>query len=252
MYLNRIFRIKYFLLCIMFYAFSAMAAADIDTNATIDPISAPSFEPIKNLETIAKNYALRNVALQADETADVQVNQLDANLKLPACGNNIEARLPADTNREKITAIELTCNGDKPWHTFVPVNVQILTNVLVTNKTLQAKDIVTEDDLEYSAYDKSHLLGGYYQDKNLVVGQEITQLIPAGTVLTKRSLRSPILIHKNEIIELIAQNGSILVTVKGIAKTDGRLNESIKAVNPSSDRTLDAVVIGENKAQVIG
>jgi flagellar basal body P-ring formation protein FlgA len=238
MSLNKLFRMKWYLLCGLFFALSGIAFAD-------------EYENLQDLQTLAKNFAMTQVTAQDNESVNVKVNPLDSDLKLPHCSNKIEASLPQNTNRQQITAVELACNGNNTWRTFVPVNVQILTNVLVTNKAIQPNEIISDSDLEFTAYDKNQLFGGYYQDKSVVIGQEASQLIPAGAVVTKKNLRSPVLVHKNQLIDLIAVSGSIHVTIKAIAKSDGRLNDIIKAVNPSSEKTVQAVVVGDDKAQVV-
>lgn len=238
MNLNRLFRMRFFLLCILLLC-SKICFAD-------------NYESFEDLQTIVKNFVTKNISLQQDETLAINVNQLDPELKLPICSTKIDASLPPNSNHQQITAVELACNGKQSWHTFLPVNVQILTNVLVTNKAIPAKDLISETDLDYAAYNKNQLMSGYYQDKTLVVGQEASQLIPAGAILTQKNLRSPVMVHKDQMVQLIAQHGPITVSINAISKMDGRLNDAIKVMNPSSNRTLDAVVVGEDKAKVLG
>jgi len=238
MNLKNLFRMKTFLLCVILFTLSGICFAE-------------DLENLQNIQTIAKNFVLNHVTLQQDESINVQLEGLDSDLKLPHCSNKINADLPENSNHQQITAVELTCTGDQPWHTYVPVHVQILTNVLVANKAIQPHDVITDDDLEYTAYDKNQLLNGFYKNKSAVIGQEASQLIPAGTVLTKSSVRSPVLIHKNQVIDLVAVSGTIHVTIKAIAQSDGRLNDIIKAINPSSEKTVQAVVVGDDKAQVV-
>ena len=211
---------------------------------------AANRESIENLKNTVKNFVIKNVALEADESIDVTVSKVDGSLQLPACSSEIDAQFPSGSNREKITAVELSCNGVQPWHTYFPVNVQIFTKVLVARHVIPPKERISEDDLDYAQADKNHLYSGYFKDKNEVMGLEASQLITAGAVFTKKNIQQPVLVHRNEMIDLIAQKGAIVVTMKGISKSDGRLNEIIQAYNPSSKRTLDAIVTGTGKAEV--
>ncbi len=208
------------------------------------------YETFEHLQTAARDFISKTVQLDSGESFDIQVHEPD-NLQLVMCSNPIEATLPEDANKEQITSVKLSCHGDTSWHVFLPVNVTVYTQVLVAKHPIAARDIITEDDITSAKYDKSRLFMGSFNDKTIVVGMEALHVIPSGGLLTKQNVQPPILVHRGQGVDLIAGNGTVIVTMKGIAKTDGRLNETIKAFNPTSKRILDAVVTGPNKAQVI-
>lgn len=212
--------------------------------------AALDYEPADKLKEIAKNFVLQNAAREPDETIDVQVSQSNSSL-LPVCTNQINVALPKDSTRNQITAVELSCNGINSWQTFVPVTVQIYTKVIVAKHMMSPKDTISEPDLDYASMDKTRLFNGYFKTKEEILGLEATQMLSAGAVFTKTNLQKPVLVHRNETIDLIAGTDSVVVTMKGMSKSDGRLNDMIKAVNPSSNRTLDAVVVGSNKAKIV-
>ena len=127
----------------------------------------------------------------------------------------------------------------------------ISTRVVVAKRTISATEIIGLEDLDYAQYDRNRLYNGYFQDPKALVGRVASQVILAGVVLTKKNVQQPVLIHRNQLIDLIAKSNTVTVTMKGVAKTDGRLNEAIQAYNPSSKRTLDAVVMDSNRAEII-
>lgn len=208
------------------------------------------YESVENIKTVAKNFVLKNVPLNPNETIDVQVDSPQP-LSVAACSKPLDAAFPVDGNRDQVTSVELTCNGVQPWHVYVPVNVRINTNVLVAKRTIPINEVITEDDMDFAQYDRNRLYNGYFNAKENVIGQVASQLIASGTVLTKKNVQQPILVHRNQTVDLIAKTDSITVTMKGIARSDGSLNEVIKAYNPSSKRILDAVVVGSNKVEVV-
>lgn len=212
---------------------------------------AAGFEPVENIKNIAKDFVTKNITLEEGETLELQISKSDLPSKLAACSSEITAAFPKETNKERISAVELTCNGDNSWHVFVPVNAQVFAKVLVAKQTLMANEPITEADLEYSQYDINHLYSGYFKDKNEVLGQVAAQTINAGVVLNKKNIHGRKLVLKNQSIDLIARSNTLEVTMKGIAKTDGGLNDTITAYNPSSKKMLDAVVVGLNRAEVM-
>ena len=235
MLLKNIFKVM-FLFTGFFYCFSSFANV---------------YESWENIEAATKNFITQNVPVGSDESLEVRLIQTNSPMKVPVCSKEINAAFPQEANKAQITAIELSCDGDKPWHTFVPVSVQIYTKVVVAKRAIAANDTITEEDVDYSKYDKTRLYSGYFNDQKDVIGQQAFQLITAGSVLTKKNVQLPQLVHRNQAIDLTATRNTVVVTMKGIAKSDGRLNDVIKAYNPSSKQILDAVVVGPNRAEVL-
>ncbi|VVC77084.1 hypothetical protein AQUSIP_24110 [Aquicella siphonis] len=208
------------------------------------------YESQERLKSAARTFILTNIQTGPGESIEVQVNQSNTPLQVSACAREIEAAFPQNTNSEQITAVELSCGSPQPWRIYVPVDVQIFSKVIIAKRTIPARDTITEDDIGFSVYNKNRLYSGFFTAKEDVIGNEAAHLITAGSILTKKNLQIPLLVHRNQVINLIAQKNAVIVTMQGIAKSDGALNATIKVFNPSSKRTLDAVVIGPNKAQV--
>jgi flagella basal body P-ring formation protein FlgA len=211
---------------------------------------AERYESSDNFKTTAKDFVLKNTPVDPGDSIEVQATMPDR-LLVPMCSKAIEASFPRDAIRENLTSVEMTCDGASPWHVFIPVTITMYSQLVVAKHVLTSKTAITEDDITIARVDKSHLYNGYFKTKDEVIGMEASQLISSGAVLSKQNLQFPVLVHRNQMIDLIATRNSIVVTAKGIAKSDGKLNESIKAYNPSSKRTLDAVVVGSSKAEVI-
>jgi flagella basal body P-ring formation protein FlgA len=212
---------------------------------------AANFESVDHLSTLTKNFVLKNVPVDAGDTIDVKVNAMKAGEELPVCSKEIAAAFPVNTNPEQITSIELTCTGTTAWHTLIPVDVVISTQILVAKQNILPKQEITEDLLEYASYNKNRLYGSAFKEKHDVIGQVAAYMISAGTAFTKKNLQAPILIHRNEFVNLTVKSRSVSVAMQGVAKTDGAINTVIKVYNPSSKRTIDAVVTGPNNAEVV-
>ncbi len=208
-------------------------------------------ETIEHIKQISKDFISKNMTVAEDESIDVQIKQLSSILQIPRCSNEIAVAFPKNANREQITSLEFTCNGNQTWHLLVPIDVQINTKVLVAKQTIPSKKIVTEDDIEFADRDKNHLFYSFFKNKNEVIGQVTTKLITAGSVLNNKNIQLPIIIHRNQVLSLVVKHKSITVTMQGIAKSDGSLNSTIKVYNPTSKHILDAIVVGSNKAEIV-
>ena len=219
--------------------------------ACIGMAYADSFESVNKIKEVSKQFITQAISLAPDETMDITINPSDLPNQLAACTKDIEVALPNESSREKINSVELTCNGEKTWHVFVPINVQFFTKVVVATRSIAPNEMISATDLEYANYNAAHLYNGYFKDKKEASGYIASQTIGAGSVINKRNIKRPQLVHRNQIIDLVARKNAIVVTMKGIAKSDGVLNDTIIAYNPSSKKTVEAVVIGVNKAEVV-
>lgn len=206
---------------------------------------------IARIKQLTKEYIQKNVQLNSDETMNITIDSPKASFKIPPCSEPLDIAFPNNATGNRITSVELTCKTPKTWHLLVPVTVQINTKVLVAKHNIPSKEIITEVDLDYAFQDKNRLYNGFFKDKKEVLGQVASHMISSGTVITKKNIQMPIIIHRNQKISLFTKKNSIVVTMDGIAREDGSLNSTIKVFNPSSKRVLEAVVTGSNKAEII-
>lgn len=235
--------------CRIIFVFVAFLSSSL---SAADPVTTTgSYESVEHIKSVVKDFVTQNIPIDSDESIGVQINSIDVSAQLPVCSSKIDAAFPDQANKERATAISLTCNGDKHWQTFVPVSIQMLAKVVVAKRAIFPNESMTDSDLEYAQYDINHLYSGYFRSKEELNNQVASQLISAGSVVTKKNIRQALLIHKNQLIDLVARVNSVQVVMKGIAKSDGCMNDAIKAYNPSSSRTLDAVVVGSNRAEIV-
>lgn len=213
--------------------------------------AAELYTSFDDIQKTAKEFLTKNVPLEADDKLDIRVNPVYPPLRVAMCSKPLEAALPTDSNKNQITAVEMSCNGIEAWHVLVPVEVKVNTKVFVARHMIPSHQAITEDDLDLAEYDRNQLYSGFFKNKEDIVGQVAAQTISAGAVLTKRNIQLPVLVHREQIVDIVARSNSVVVSMQGIAKSDGSLNQAVKVYNPSSKRTLDAIVIGESKAEVI-
>ena len=214
-------------------------------------IFAAQYETITKLEDVAKNFLVKTITDNPEESIKIDIASNMVSSQLPECSKVIEPALPKDTNKNQITSVELTCTGQEAWHTFVPVVVHYNKKVMVAKHVIPAKTLISEDDVDVAEVDINTLYNGSYKSITEVIGMETAQSMPVGAVFNKINLRLPVIVYRDKPIDLIARKNAIQVTVKGIAKTDGRLNEMIKAYNPSSKQTIDVLVVGPSQVEVV-
>lgn len=214
------------------------------------PARAETYESPEHLKDVVKAFVTSHLNLEPDESMEVQFDQLSS-YTLPTCRSGIIADLPKDHNSQEITSVELSCSGDQNWHVYMPVHVAVYTKVLVAKQTIIPQEEITAENVELGTYEKTRLYSGFFKSPDEVVGQVASLVIQPGTVITKKNVQLPIIVHRNQVIEVTVNKNAVSVSMKGIAKTDGALNSTIKVLNTSSQRTFDAVVVGPNRAEIL-
>lgn len=228
------------LLLALFYIVSASAQPD------------PTLNTLKgeDLKAFVSHYALKNVPHQDNESIEVEVMQLDHNISLPSCSSAIDISMSRKSLPERASAVQLSCNEKPQWNIFVPISVKVFTDVLVTNRLILTGEPLSANDVTFEKQDKNRLIDGYFTDEDTIVGLVARHSINAGAVLTTRNIKQLPLIKRNQTISLALVHGAIEIDLQGIAKSDGYLNDTIKVLNPSSKKIIDAIVKDSGKAEI--
>lgn len=77
-----------------------------------------------------------------------------------------------------------------------------------------------------------------------------TRAVPPDRLLTWRDLAARPIVRRGQVVEVVAQNGPVSVTLKGLAMQDGARHETIRIRNLQSNREFTAQVVAESRAVV--
>ncbi len=203
------------------------------------------------LLSIVHAFVTQHVEHHDDERIIININALSPTAASLHCESDIQASFANGSNAAQFNAVALQCHSEPSWTIYVPVSVQIMSNVVSASHLISPGDIITEHDLAYVESDKNRLYDGFFKDKKDLIGLSVVRTISEGTVLSKRVVRPVAIIKRNQTVTLILKKGAIEIDMLGIAKSDGYLNEVVKIWNPSSKKLIDAVAIGPDRAQLI-
>lgn len=77
-----------------------------------------------------------------------------------------------------------------------------------------------------------------------------TRALPAGRLLNWRDISRRPLVRKGEMVEVAATEGTLLITLKGLAMENGAQGDTVTIRNLGSKRDIHAQVVAENRVQV--
>ncbi len=128
--------------------------------------------------------------------------------------------------------------------------IEVRMPVLILKNNLSSKSILKDEDLAFEARELSRLPHDVILNKEEALGKELRMGISAGTVLRASHLREPLLVKRNQEVEILAKGQNFEIKAKGIALENGRLDEFIRVRNKSSNRVIQAKVISEGQVEV--
>lgn len=208
-------------------------------------------ESALRLEELAKVFIAANTHLTSGDRLEVKLSQAANELQLQKCSTTIEVSLPPNASINQPNTLLMHCTGPEAWQVYVPVSSHVYTKVLVAKQPIPPHQIIDASLLDLAEMDRNQLFSGYFSDMNAVIGQVAAASIPTGTVLTSRNIQQPIIIHRNQVVSIIAEHGPIIVKASGVAKADGAIKDTIPVYNPSSKRTIEGLIKDASTVEAI-
>ncbi len=194
-----------------------------------------------DIARVAEEFVNSQVG-KRDSRVTPQAGHLDPRLKLPKCTLPLEAFLRPGTRMSGRTAVGVRCKGSRPWKVYVPVDVVVTEQVLVTKKTLPRDHILTADDVVAEARNVSRMIGGYIADPAELVGQRLKHQIMGGKVVTPSMLIADTVVKRGQSVTLLVRNNGLNITMSGKALMDGAINQRIRVENSVSRRVVEGLV----------
>jgi flagella basal body P-ring formation protein FlgA len=178
------------------------------------------------------------------------VTALDPRLTLAACAEPLTVSALEQNQLRSRFNVQVGCPSGNGWSIYVPVEMALFRPVVVASRPLGRGEVLTEDDLTSAELDITRLHGTYLTEMAAAIGQEVRRPLAAQSVITQQALQPPLLIRRGEAVSIRASGSAIAVRMTGTALTDGRLGQSIRVRNSSSNRVVDARVVGPGETEV--
>lgn len=215
-------------------------------------VKTHAMTPQDDIKEQVRQFALNEVESVMSNFDEVQVDMayLDRRIKLQTCENpvNIEKRY-GQVNQGRIT-VEISCDSPAYWKIRTPVRIQIFKDIIVATDLLRKEHLIQADDIIMKRQDITHAAKGYYELPEEIIGKVVYRTIRQGTIIKPSMIKEPTLIERGDIVNIISQGKGITVRTKGIALKEGIKGELITVKNPTSNRTIEAVVTSKGTVSV--
>jgi flagellar basal body P-ring formation protein FlgA len=132
----------------------------------------------------------------------------------------------------------------------VSVMLEILADVVVTNRELTRNREITADDVRVLKKWVRRIPANVVTMPSDVVGKVLIRDLKLNSEITKNILRAPLLIKRRSVVRIAFENEHLSITTLGISEEDGVADKIIRVKNLSSNRTVYAKVIGDSLVRV--
>lgn len=164
---------------------------------------------------------------------------LDANNQLAPCGA-FDVHMAPGARAWGRTNLTVRCLGQEGWSIFVPVQIHVVADYLVTARPLAQGQAVTAGDLVRRRGDLSELPAGVITDEGQAVGRTIGISISAGRPLRTDMLKLPVVVLQNQTVKVVSRGAGFQVSNEGKALTQATEGQVVQ-VRLASGQTVSGI-----------
>lgn len=186
------------------------------------------------------------------QTADLSgkvayhVDEIDSRIALRAC-SRIEAFLPAGSKLIGRVSIGVRCMEANGWSLFIPVQIKITRELLISSHPLTAGQIVGEQDLARLTTETTQ--PGGITDSSQIIGKVLRYSIASGSILRMNMLREPYSIKQGQSVRLSVQGSGFSISGTGMALNNASEGETVQ-IRTSTGRVISGVAVADGVARI--
>ncbi len=174
--------------------------------------------------------------------------QVDARLKLPACGADLQAFRAASFGATAQT-VGVRCTSPS-WTIYVPVRVTAVREIVVAARSMTRGETLGADDVRSERREVSGLNSGYITDAAALLGRPLTHSVAAGATLTGADVSVPAAVRRGQQVVLVGRVSGIEVRAQGKALGDAGLDQRVSVESLSSKRIIEGTVRSADTVEV--
>lgn len=206
-------------------------------------------EALRSLAVAAVERQLpeADIARGANRT-EVEAGSLDSRLRLAACALTPQVQVDLTRGSGRYNA-RISCPAPSPWSLYVPIEVRVFRDVVVSNRAMERGQTMGASDLRLEERNVLAAGAGALMSLEDAVGFSLRRNVPVNAMLNSGTVEPPLLVRRGDRIQVSVRAGGINVSAVGEALRDGRRGERIPVRNIESKRVVEAVVTGAGRGE---
>lgn len=141
-------------------------------------------------------------------------------------------------------------NGNFEKKAWVTVNIEVITEVVVTKKPLGRYKLITKEDICLKKMNLAKLPSDVINRSDDVLGKRTRRRIDSNVALRPNLIEFPPLVKRGDIVRIIVESDDLKVTALGKVKEKGSRGEMIKVLNVDSNKEIYARVLDSSSVKV--
>ena len=173
---------------------------------------------------------LRNQTRTLPGQVTLNVDEIDRRIVRSACPT-LEAFLPAGAPILGSSTVGVRCPVKNGWTLFVPVQITVSVDMLITSKPLAQGHVLQADDLSRQKGELTQL--GILTDPAEALGKVLKNGIGAGQILRQDILRAPYAVIQGNNVQLQVSTSGLTVHSEGSALNNAADGEAVQVKTAS-------------------
>jgi flagella basal body P-ring formation protein FlgA len=210
----------------------------------MSPVNAEqALQPHESIYETVMDFIEQNInPLYENEVNIVPIDNL---LALSACVEPLEAYTTSDLSKISggRVAVGIRCNSGNKWSIFVSAIIKFYREVPVLTQSVHRGDIITRQHFTFERKEITRLNEEFATRPEQLENKQATRFLPAGVILSSRTVAEPMLIKRGEKIVISSGQNGFNVRMNGLAMMDGSKGQKIRIKNESSGRVISGVVV---------
>jgi flagella basal body P-ring formation protein FlgA len=205
----------------------------------------------EKIRDAVQQYITRHAPWNADQMI---VKKIKFNRPISLPPGKVALSVSAPKHTDWLGAIAFTVgvavNGQRTAAFTVPVNIEVWSDVIKTTKPLGRFEPIDRDDIQVKKMDLARVPSNVIVKIDEVLGKRTNRNIAANCILRNNLVEMPPLVKRGDLIEVVAESPTLKISVKAMAKENGRQGDRIKVVNLRSKKTIYALVVDDQTLRV--
>lgn len=168
-----------------------------------------------------------------------RIGQLDTRTQLPAC-TAFEPFLPAGSKLWGKSTVGVRCLGPSTWTIYVPVQVNVSGNYLISARAMPAGHLIGEADIVVRSGDLNTLPTNVLTDQAAAIGKTVKNGFSAGQPIRSDLLIAPWAVQQGQSVKTEASGPGFTVSSEGRALNNALAGQVVQ-VRTSSGQTVSGI-----------
>jgi flagella basal body P-ring formation protein FlgA len=233
----------------------AIRAAARPPVAAVRPVSTVEIQRVKRrLSDALVKYLNEHTATQQDRSLDFELTEATARLVAdPVAPIQITGGSAPWTGSQRFEILVTGPQG--PAHASIDATVRVIAPVVVAVHPLTRGTVVREGDVALqrpaSGYPAAaEKLPGALHSLDEALGHELVRAVGTGSPVTSDALRPPLVVHRGEVVSVLARAGGIRIRTNARSRDEGSVGDLVAVESLLNRSTYYARVSGTRQVEV--